>query len=299
MKKISILLMISAVLLSCEDVIEVETPTEEPRLIINALIRVDKSQQFIPVAVKVTETNNFFEETPVTQLEQAIIFYGTPNPDAPEILENGGSSSLAEVDPGSGIYVPDPTFDDDQRIQTQFAEPGIDFQLIITHKGRRYFGQTSYAPVVPFDNIEQGDSNLFGDDDTELLITFTDPPSEANYYVFDFDYNEFLTLDDQFIDGQEFEFSYFYDKELDSGDQAEVSILGADQQFYNYMDLLVEQTQFDGGIFQIPVATVRGNMFDVTDLDNTDLFDNVEQPNVFPLGYFAVVQEFKQTVTIQ
>ena len=51
--------------------------------------------------------------------------------------------------------------------------------------------------------------------------------------------------------------------------------------------------------FETPVATVRGNIFDVTDLDNIDLFDNVEQPDVFPLGYFAVVQEYKQTITIQ
>ncbi len=47
------------------------------------------------------------------------------------------------------------------------------------------------------------------------------------------------------------------------------------------------------------IPALRGNIFDITDLDNIDLFDNVEQPEVFPLGYFAIVEEFKQTITIE
>ena len=286
--------------LACEDVIDVDLPPTESRLIVNALFRVDVSQQFIPVSVKVTETTDFFSEPQVTELENALIVYGVPNPDAPEILENGGTSSLAETSPGSGIYEPDPTFDVDQRITTSIGtRPGTVFILIIQHKGSRYAARTIYSPVVPIDNIEQGTETLFDEEDIEVLVTFTDTPDIDNYYVFDFDFNEFLALDDQFIDGQEFEFSYFYDKNLEIGDQVEISILGADQQFFNYMDLLLEQTEDTGGVFETPAATVRGNIFDVTGIDNDDIFDNVERPGNFPLGYFAVVQEFKQNIIIE
>ena len=72
-----------------------------------------------------------------------------------------------------------------------------------------------------------------------------------------------------------------------------------DQQFFNYMDLLVEQTEDTGGIFETPSGTVRGNMFDVTGLDNIEIFDNAGRPESFPLGYFAVVQEFKQTLIVE
>ena len=75
--------------------------------------------------------------------------------------------------------------------------------------------------------------------------------------------------------------------------------MGADQTFFNYMDLLIEQTTNDAGIFATPVATVRGNVFDITDIDNIDVSDNVGQPNIFPLGYFAIVQEYKDTLVIQ
>ena len=98
---------------------------------------------------------------------------------------------------------------------------------------------------------------------------------------------------------QQFEFSYFYEKDLEVGTEVDISILGADLQFFNYVDLLVEQTQDDGGVFETPAATVRGNVFDVTGIDNNELFDNVERPDNFALGYFAVVQEFKQSIVIE
>ncbi|MEL6975363.1 MAG: DUF4249 domain-containing protein, partial [Bacteroidota bacterium] len=131
------------------------------------------------------------------------------------------------------------------------------------------------------------------------LVTISDPPDEQNYYVFDFGFGEFLALDDQFIDGQDFEFSYFYERDLQAGDVVDVSVLGADREFHNYINLLVEQTENDGGVFETPAATIRGNVFDVTGLDNNLLFDNVNRPETFPLGYFAVVEEFTQTLTIE
>jgi hypothetical protein len=305
MKKIFYYFILCCVILSCEDVIDVDLPPTETRLIVNAVFRVDITQEFIPVSVKVTETNGFFEENTVTQLDDnATLLYGIPDPNEPNsldlILEGGGTSSLAETEPGSGIYEPDPSFDSDQRVSTSLAtRPGTVFILILQHKGRRYVARTPYSPVVPIDNVEQGTETLFDEEDIEVLVTFTDTPDTDNFYVFDFDFNEFLALDDQFIDGQEFEFSYFYDKNLEVGDEVEVSILGADLQFFNYMDLLLEQTEDNGGVFETPAATVRGNVFDVTGINNDDLFDNVERPGNFPLGYFAVVQEFTQTITIE
>lgn len=279
---------------------DVELQTTEPRLVVNGLLRVDFTQEFVPVEIQVSETTNFFEDNvPTTLDDNATIFYGQPNPDAPEIIENLAASSLTELEPGSGIYVPDPSFDGDQRIRTSSIFPNTVFILVMEHKGRRYSARTPFSFAVPIDNLEQGDETLFDEDDVEIKVTITDIPDINNYYVFDFEEGDFLALDDQFIDGQEFEFSYFPERDLQPGEALEVSILGADQQFFNYMDLLVEQTQDDGGVFETPAATVRGNIFDVTGLDNDLIFDNVNRPEAFPLGYFAVVQEFKSTLIIE
>ncbi|MDC6364996.1 MULTISPECIES: DUF4249 family protein [Flavobacteriaceae] len=298
MKKTIILSILGfLVLSSCEDVIDVELPETETKLVVDGILRVDESQEFIDVEITMKETSNFFEDNQPTQVESAVIAYGTPNEFGE--LDSLGFSSLAEREPGSGVYVPDPNFSSDQRIRTAAAEPGVVFILQVTHNDRNYYARTEYAPTVPIDNLTQGTETLFDEDDTEVIVTFTDPPGLHDYYIFDFDFGEFLALRDEFIDGQQFQFSYFYDATLEPGEEATVSILGADQEFFNYMDLLVEQTENDGGIFDTPVATVRGNVFDVTGLDNINIFDNVERPEDFALGYFAVVQEFKRSITIE
>ncbi|MEM7187817.1 MAG: hypothetical protein AAF466_14300, partial [Bacteroidota bacterium] len=73
MKRIGYIVMMIASLsafVSCEDVIEVDLPTEDPRLIIDALIRVDTLQANTLVTVKVSQTNSFFESLPPANLEQ-------------------------------------------------------------------------------------------------------------------------------------------------------------------------------------------------------------------------------------
>lgn len=285
------------VLVSCEDVIEVELPTTQQRLNVNALIRVDISQAFIPIEVKVSLTNNFFEEIPITEAESIVILAEEFDEDG--VVINFRSSSLSEKEPNSGIYIPDPNFSSDQRLPTNILGKNILFSLLIRHDGRAYLAQTRYVPTVPIDTILQGNGTLFEGDETEVIVTFTDDFERDDFYLFDFDFNEFLVTEDKFYPGQQFQFSYFYDRTFESGRQIDISILGVDETFYNYMNQLIVQSGDTQGPFQTPTATVRGNIFDVTDLDNLEVFDNVDQPNLFPLGYFAIVQEFKRTITIK
>ncbi|SFR49605.1 protein of unknown function [Robiginitalea myxolifaciens] len=284
---------------SCEDVIEIEVPTEPPRLVVEGLIRVDVDQQFAPVEIRLTQTAGFFEEVQlVTDVDEIFIIL--------QQFENGvpngmsGRSSLAQSSPGSGIYIPDPTFDEDQRIAVDsITQNDILYTLVIEWRGRRYAAQTRYVPTVPLDDLAQGDRTLFDDEQTEVVVEFTDNGERDDFYLFDFGFGNFLPSEDTFYQGQQFSFSYFYDEIFEPGTELTIGILGADQEFYNYMNLLVGQAESDDGPFQTPVATVRGNVFDVTDLDNIDDFDNANQAEIFPLGYFAVVQEFTANITIE
>lgn len=87
------------------------------------------------------------------------------------------------------------------------------------------------------------------------------------------------------------------DNKLESGQEVTIRILGVDRTFYTYMNLMIEQSEGSQGPFQSPTVKVKGNVFDLTDLDNQEFFNNVEQADIFPLGDFAIVQEFKNTVT--
>ncbi|SNR43689.1 protein of unknown function [Maribacter sedimenticola] len=300
MKKLALILLMILVA-SCEDVIDVTLPENDTRLIVNGVIRVDETEEYVPIEITVTQSSSFFETNTVANIKNAVIYYGTPNIDAPEILEGGGVSNLTELEPGSGKWVPDPSFDSDQRIRVQNINEGDVFQLIIETEQERYFASTTYVKSVPIDSLEQGDQTLFSGDETEVIVTFTDNGERDDFYILDFDFNEYLVTEDEFYQGQTFVFSYFYDADLalDTDDTVEISLLGATEAFYNYMNQIIVQSGGDQGPFQTPAATVRGNITNITGIDNDDVKDNVERSNNFALGYFAIVQEYKKSIVIQ
>jgi len=301
MRKVIYIFLSLSLLIGCEDVIEVELPESDSRLVVNGVIRVDETQEYVPIEIRVTESSTFFENNTIASLESAIIYYGTPNPNAPEILEGGGISNLAEVEPGTGIWVPDPSFDGDQRIRVANIDEGDVFQLVLTTTNETYFATTTYVKSVPIDSLVQGEETLFSGDETQVTISFTDNGNGDDFYIIDFDFNEYLVTEDEFYQGQTFVFSYFYDADLElvPGDTINISLLGADEAFYNYMNQIIVQSGGDQGPFQTPAATVRGNVFNITGLDNNEVFDNVQRTDSFALGYFAIVQEFKDSIMIE
>ena len=59
-----ILIILATLFFSCEDVVDIDVPEGEPRLIIDAIVRVDTTEAFTEVRVIVKETNSFFESLP-------------------------------------------------------------------------------------------------------------------------------------------------------------------------------------------------------------------------------------------
>ena len=285
MKKNVLHILLIAILLmvfnSCEDVVEVGVPSEPPRLIVDALIRVDVDEPFTVVTIRVSETNGFFETVTPVGLQQ-ITLTG---------LDGGLAEVLIEEEEGSGVY--------SQLVSTAALISGEEIFLQIDFEDEFYVAYATFEAAPVIDDLEQGDGFLFDEDDTEVIVSFTDIPEEENFYVFDFSFGNFLASEDTFYQDQEFSFSYFYDDEVAPGDELEISILGADQDFYNYMNQLVEQSEDELNPFQTPTLTVRGNLINATEIDNDEFFDNVEMEGNFALGYFAIVQENKASITIE
>lgn len=294
MKKLFFLLLCIPLFISCEDVIDVDLDPEPPRLIVDALIRVDTTQSLTPANIKISLSSSFFEEIQPAEVESLII-----------LDETSGAFVPYEPIPGEpGMYRPFPTTVSpvaDNMIVTSFlSNPEAQFIMQVDYEGQSYLARTNFAPSVPIDDLTQGDGMLFGDDQTEVMVTFTDFPERTDFYVFDLDFGEFITSEDDFIEGQSFQFSYFYDQEIDTGDTITVSILGATEQFFDYMNGIIEQSaQGDNGPFQTPTATVRGNFLNVTDIDNIDQFDNINRPDAFILGYFSVSQVNTESIVIE
>lgn len=283
-------ILILFTLVACEDVIELELPDQPPKLNIDALVRVNMIEASTPVAIKVSLTDGFFGSVPLTTLENIIIIYEEFEGD---LIRETGAIEFEDIANNFGIYnTRDP-------IPNSLFQDNVRFSLYIEHEGNVYLAQTFFSPAPPINAVTQGNTDIFNSNNTEVIITFEDIPGQENYYVFDFGNSNYTAINDQFFQGQQYTFSYFYDSELPTGTELEISILGADLSFYNYMDLLIEQSEGEFELFETPVATARGNFIDVTNIDNMDSFDNVERPEVFALGYFAIVQEFKEPLIIQ
>lgn len=274
---------LAGLIFSCEDVIEVDTPSSPPRLTIDALVRIDSSQPTTTISVKAGVTSSFFAEVEPTDLNQIFLI----NPDyVPTSPLDERSIPLTEVAPG--VY-------EGTKNTTFFTEGEL--QLVIEHEGQRYLALTRYAPSARIDTIEQGDNSLFSENDKEIKISFSDDGAIDNFYLFDFGRGDYLVTEDEFYQGQSFNFSYFI--EDGAGRKVDIALLGVDEPFYNYMNQLIVQAGGDQGPFQTPAATVRGNIINVTDIDNIDSFDNVENSDNFALGYFAVCETFESTIILE
>ncbi|MEM7187818.1 MAG: DUF4249 family protein [Bacteroidota bacterium] len=268
-------------IVSCEDVIEVEVPSEPPRLIIDALIRIDTTQPFTLARIKVSQTNSFFETVVPAGLQQITLF---------NLDLNAGDVLLEEV-PGSGIY--------SKEISTEALMSGAEYFLQIDFNDEFFVAYATFQPTVPIDNIVQGEGTLFDEDETEIIVSFTDNGERDDFYLFDFDRGNFLVTEDEFYQGQQFSFSWFYDEDINVGDELDISIMGVDEDFAVYMDKLIEQSEGPFGPFETPSITVRGNIINATTIDNETNFDNTNTTDNFALGYFAIVQEFKRTIVIE
>ncbi len=256
-------------MVGCQDVIEVEVPIDKPRLVIDAVIRLyDVSQPTIVVQVTASKTSPFFEEIQAANLTHITL---TNSADKTSV-------ALNELAPNTGIY----TREVDQTMLTDGP-----LELAIDYEGQQYLASARFVPSVPIDSLVQGEGTLFTGKETEVQLSFTDAKDRTDFYLFDFHFDQYLVSEDTFYPGQSFQFSYFYDEGLDPGTELEISLLGVDEPFFNYMSQLIIQSGGDQGPFQSQAATVKGNIINTTEPDN------------FALGYFAVCQAFSDSLLIK
>lgn len=270
MKKILQFFFVILILTSCEDVIDLDLPTADPKLVVDASFNVFSGEDPIRVegGVWLSLTVNFLNGEP-TYVDNAQVSITD--------LDNGTVYPFSYTG-NEGLYLP-------ENINI-IPEPDSEYQLTVIYNNETYQATASLIPTVPIDNITQGDGSLFGGDDTEIIVEFQDDPNRDDYYLFDLDFSEFITTDDEFYQGEKFVFSYFYDK-LEAGQNVNVKINGLDEQFYDYIGLVLEQSgESSGGPFQTTPSTVRGNIVNLTNSEN------------FALGYFSISETYNFPFTI-
>jgi hypothetical protein len=254
MKKIICVLVL--VLVGCEDPIDVKLPAAENKLVIDAMLWRNLGETSGTLEVIVSRTADYYNEE-VPLVSNATVSLQTPN-----VL------LTAQEDVLGHYYVYNVDINENET-----------FMLNLTVDGATYSATASLVRSTPLDSVVQGKNTLISGDQVEAIVTLTDRPELGNYYLMDFGYNNLFVTRDEFYNGNQISFSFFYDKYFPKNTPTPVYLMGVDKDFYTYMQILISHAGQDGGgPFATAKSTLRGNI------------QNTTNSKDFPLGYFRVVE---------
>ena len=273
---LKLIFAISFLFMSCTDVIDVDVPEAEPRLVIEASMDWQKGTPGNSQVIKLSLSTPYFDnllETPVTGASV-------------KVINNADQSEVQFTDLNNGNY------------STEDFVPVMEqsYTLMVTYNEEVYLASETMTAVTDITDVYQSRENGFDKEALEVNIDFLDPEGINNYYLSKFQRrgDQFQTLfdvKDEFTDGNKM--SIFYEKlededsgekEFVPGDIVDISLLGISEPYYNYIKLLIEQSQSGGPFSTIP-AEIKGNCV------------NQSKPENYAFGYFRLSQVDKRVYT--
>jgi len=277
--KLTTLLMLFIVLISCDDKIDIDVPEAPPRLVIEASLDWEKGTTGNNQTIKLSTSTPYFDTTLNTSVIGATV----------SVRNNNSGAVYNFVDQNDGIYTIDnfvPVINDS-------------YTLTVIHDGETYTATENMMAVTPIMNPTQSLEGGFDDEVLDLTIFFDDPVDEENFYMVSVKeegdlFAELETQSDEFTNGNTQE--EFFEKDRDDedetaeynpGDTINVKLFGISQRYYNYITLLVEQYDSGGDPFATIPAEIKGNCINETNEAN------------YAFGYFRVTEFDQITYTFQ
>lgn len=273
---ILILLALSGMFISsCEEVIELDVPEGEKRIVFEGLLTNEEKTHFI----KISTTADYFDYTSTPRISGAQVMVVTNEPDTIHFIETVT---------GTGIYESD-----------SIARPGVEYRMIaILPNGRTYesFVET-LKRVPPIDSIYQSDdyidSTEFFDGGYYIYTSAYEPPGVGDFYRWIIYVNGRRLLEpfalwlesDELVDGNRIEdFNRIYN--LKPGDDVEIHQLSISERAYHFWYLLREQLSIFGSPFDSPPNPIEGNI------------RNPQNPDEEVFGFFGVSKVERKSYTV-
>lgn len=262
---------------SCTDVIEVEVPTEVPRLVIEASINWEKETAGNNQGIKLSMSSPYFDTNGAVSVLGASV----------KITNDTDGTVFIFTDNSDGTY------------STDSFVPVLNnsYTLEVINEGETFIAQESLKPVPDILSVYQS-TDYFFPDLLEVNFDFLDPESGANYYYIKFQEQADLlpslsTLKDEFINGNLITISNERRENEDinqvayaPGDVVNMELYGISKEYYDYMTILINQSESGGPFDTTPVA-LKGNCINQTNPD-TDAY-----------GYFRITQVSKATYVFE
>jgi hypothetical protein len=257
-KTIILLLSITALLISCEDIIDVKLS--------------DETVDLYAIEAKITSEDNPYVFVYKSQRVDADNPYQGISGASVIISDNGQPKktiTLKESPEKNGLYIPETG-------SYFLGEPGKEYTLEININGVKITSTELLARVEPIDSIQvrpsiRGDYIFLG------ILTYGNEPSElGNYYKWDIYINHkllsqsdyLIAVSDELVNGNYisgFEiFTDFHDPNkpedrlLNLGDTIQVKQMSISKYAYSFYNQMITQGQ-TGGLFSVPPANIESN----------------------------------------
>ncbi|WP_062055765.1 DUF4249 domain-containing protein [Aquimarina longa] len=275
---ISVLSIVIIAFTSCTDVVNVDIPKTDSRLVIEASLDWEKGTSGNVQTIKLSESTPYFDSVVYKKVVGASV----------KVINDNDGTDFIFIDQNDGTY----TIADFVPVLNQ------SYTLEVIYNNETYIAKETMTPVSDISNIEQSKDKGTDTDAIEIKVFFNDPVNEKNFYLVKFlergDVLPLLGYDsDEFTNGNEksFEFEKLEDKknkieEFVPGDIIDIKLFGASERYYNYMRLLIGQSEGSGDAFSTIPAPLRGNCINTTNKKN------------YAFGYFRLTQSVSKTYTI-
>ena len=245
---------------SCEDVVDVTVPDGGDRLVVEASILWEKGTSGKTQTLRLSTSSAYFEENINTPVIGATV----------AITKDDEDTRIVFEDQNNGDYITD----------AFIPELNQSYTLHIEYNGQSFEAQETLISVVPIEGFRQSTDGGFGGDEIAVNVLFDDPPNVNNFYMglFQSSVSPLVgleTLNDQFTDGN-LNFIEYDNESFEAGIEVNVQLQGISKRYFNYLNLLIEQSDADGGPFQTTPVKVKGNC------------KNITTPNEEVLGYFRL-----------
>ena len=219
-------------LTACEDVIEIDLDSIEPKLVIEAII----TDQTVQQTVKLTKTGDYFEPGIYPTISNANVI----------ISDNLGNSEILSEINNSGIY---------QTTNLQGTTGNI-YELSIMVENKEYTAVSEMPVKVNIDTLsaEFVEATPRFDEGYIVKCHFSDPAGISNYYRFKIYENgillnsssDFILGNDKTFDGNEVQIP-FRIKTFQINDTITVELLSLNKDTYDYYNTLIGSSNEPGG----------------------------------------------------
>lgn len=179
--RFSIFINLAFLLVSCEDLIDIDLNRANPKIVIEANLNDLSTKQTVHIS-RTVDFDSPISSEPVTGATVSV-------------TDNKGKTYLF-VDRGNGQY-----------IREGFKpEGGLVYNLAVDVEGEIYTASTKMNVFVPVDSLAVKEESIFNETYYSVILKFEDPKDVSNYYKYDVS-----------INGGDFKFAYTFNDKFNDG----------------------------------------------------------------------------------